>query len=98
MAAFSSSGGSSSGGWQAPTTPKVLLSGEDQDESERLHDVEAGMKFMFETAGKLRGELADLSRDLADLRANHATMLTWTAWFGRLHQWMTESLRNFPWH
>jgi hypothetical protein len=97
MAAFSSSSGGG-GDWRAPSTPRVLLSGEDQDESERLRDLEAGMRLMFQTASNLRAEVADLSRDLDDLKASHATMLTWTAWFGRLHQWMTESLRNFPGH
>jgi hypothetical protein len=97
MAAFSSSSGGS-GGWRAPSTPRVLLSGEDQDESERSRDLEAGMRLIFQTAGNLRAELADLNGELAVLKASQATMLTWTAWFGRLHQWMTESLRNFPWH
>jgi hypothetical protein len=93
-----SSAGAAGAGCGAVVRPPRFYTAQDQEASERLHDVESGLRLAFATLSELRDANAQTAITLQGLTTQMASLQTWCGWWTRLHQWMLRCARDFPWH
>ena len=81
---------------RAPQTPPDVAP-QSQEEamesiSERVHDLESGMRLLFVSIGELR-------QANSDLRQANAEIHNWLwSCMRTFHNWLSSCMRTFPWH